>query len=251
MVLRALIFDVDGTLSETEELHRHAFNAAFESCRANLIWPDPKRSWHWDQATYQRLLRTTGGKERIAIYLRNDLEILPEGWTAEIAHLHQTKTQHYTEAVKSGGLVLRPGIAELIEEAHTAGLKLAIATTTSRPNVEALCRCCFGSSASELFDVIAAGDEVANKKPAPDVYNLALRLLELSPSAAIAIEDSENGLRSAKAAGLTCAVSPSIYTMHEHHDLADFRVNCFSEFHLRSLMAGMSASNDMPTLQDQ
>lgn len=246
MVLKALIFDVDGTLAETEELHRHAFNATFEDYGANRIWPDPARSWNWDQETYRRLLKTTGGKERIATYLRNDLNISPVEWSPKIAQLHGAKTQRYVEAVEAGGLVLRPGIGKLVEDARTAGLQLAIATTTSRANVDALCICCFGKSASELFDVIAAGDEVNKKKPAPDVYLLALERLGLSASEAMAIEDSENGLQSAKAAGLTCIVSPSVYTKCESHDLADIRIDSFSELQLSSLTREAGGTQDVP-----
>ncbi len=200
MPLEALIFDVDGTLAETEELHRRAFNETFAA---------EGLDWHWTQAEYRRLLQTTGGKERIARHMR-DLGLAPG--SIDIPALHRAKTDLYVRLMRAGGLDLREGIAALITEAKAAGLTVAIATTTSRPNVDALCEACFGAPAETLFSVIACGDEVAAKKPAPDVYDLALRRLGLPPEKALAFEDSTNGLRSAEAAGIVTVVTPSIYT---------------------------------------
>lgn len=106
-------------------------------------------------------------------------------------------------------------MAALVTDARAAGLKIAIATTTSRPNVEALCQCCWGSDGDAVFDVIAAGDEVPAKKPAPDVYLLALERLGIAPRDAVALEDSRNGVLSAQGAGLRVLVTPSFYTEHE------------------------------------
>jgi HAD superfamily hydrolase (TIGR01509 family) len=201
-MLEALIFDVDGTLAETEELHRRAFNDSF--AQSGL-------GWHWDQTDYHRLLKTTGGKERIARYLAE----IGTPVTLDIPALHRAKTARYTALMAQGTLQLCPGVAALINEARASGLKLAIATTTSRPNVEALCQACFGTPAQTIFSVIASGDEVAAKKPAPDIYTLALDRLGLSPDRAIALEDSANGLRAALAAGLSCLITPSAYTLDE------------------------------------
>lgn len=199
----ALVFDVDGTLAETEEVHRAAFNDAFRA--AGL-------PWRWGVEDYRRLLTTTGGKERIARHLR---EIGAEGAGIDIAALHADKTRRYGAMVAAGGLALRPGVARLIAAARAAGRPVAVATTTSRPNVEALARACFGQAAAEIFDVIAAGDEVAAKKPAPDVYLLALDRLGLAGGDCLAFEDSANGLAAARAAGLPCLVAPGLYTAHE------------------------------------
>ncbi|MBS8226395.1 HAD family hydrolase [Vannielia litorea] len=207
MSLAALIFDVDGTLAETEEAHREAFNDTF--AEAGL-------GWHWSRADYTRLLRTTGGKERMA---RHREEIGASGPTdAEIAALHKRKTARYGEILAAGGLALRPGVADLIETARASGLRLAVATTTNRPNVDALCAACWGRPAGEVFEVIAAGDEVAAKKPAPDVFLLALERLGLPASACLAFEDSRNGLASALAASLACVVTPSLYTARERFE---------------------------------
>ena len=200
---RALIFDVDGTLAETEELHRAAFNAAFTGAGLD---------WHWTQATYGRLLKVTGGKERIAAWCREiGLRLSPDA----IASLHADKTRRYGAMMAAGRIALRPGIDRIIGEARARGAALAVATTTSRDNVEALARAVWSCTGREMFDVIAAGDEVAAKKPAPDIYALALGRLGIAPSAAIAFEDSRNGLLAARAAGLFTVVTPSLYTAGE------------------------------------
>jgi HAD superfamily hydrolase (TIGR01509 family) len=198
MTLRALIFDVDGTLAETEEVHREAFNEAFAAAGLD---------WCWDQALYARLLAVTGGKERIAHY--QDVAAVQDPLPHErIAALHADKTARYAARVAEGGLALRPGVRRLLNEAQAAGLQLAIATTTSRANVDALLASC---APLPPFDVIAAGDEVPRKKPAPDIYELALARLGLPANACIAIEDTENGLRSAAGAGLACVMTVSVY----------------------------------------
>ncbi len=198
---RALIFDVDGTLAETEELHRRAFNETFAA--AGL-------GWHWSRADYARLLTTTGGKERIARHLAET-----GGGAVDIPALHRDKTARYAALMAAGGLALRPGVADLVARARDAGWRLAVATTTSRPNVDALTGATFGPAADRVFDVLACGDEVAAKKPAPDVYLLALERLGLPAAACLALEDSRNGLLSARAAGIGCIVSPSAYTAGE------------------------------------
>lgn len=210
MELKALIFDVDGTLAETEEAHRAAFNETFA---AHGI------AWHWSRDDYRLLLKTTGGKERMA---RHRAEVGFGPSDAEIAALHVEKTARYGEIIASGQVPLRPGVRALIEAARTAGLRLAVATTTNRPNVDALIAASFGAPAEAVFDVIAAGDEVKAKKPAPDVFTLALTRLGLPPEAALAFEDSRAGLASAQAAGLRVALTPSAYTEGDDFTTADW-----------------------------
>lgn len=210
-MISALIFDVDGTLAETEEAHREAFNRTFAANGLN---------WRWSRDDYRALLRTTGGKERMKAHIAANA--LPPLSDARIAELHAQKTKAYAELLAQGGLSLRPGVDDLIRRARHAGMKLAVATTTSPGNVEALCQCCWGRPAAELFDVIAAGDEVAAKKPAPDVFLLALDRLGLTAAEAIAFEDSLNGLRSARSAGLRVVVTPGLYTAHEDFTGADW-----------------------------
>lgn len=203
MSLKALIFDVDGTLAETEEAHRAAFNRTFEAHGLG---------WHWTMDDYRWLLRTTGGKERMRAWqqtLPADARRLSDD---EIAALHKEKTATYGDILGAGELKLRPGVAELVEAGRSAGLRLAVATTTNVPNVAALTRCCWNAEPDQVFDVIAAGDQVKAKKPAPDVFELALERLGLGPEVCVAFEDSLNGVHSAHGAGLSVVVTPSIYT---------------------------------------
>ncbi len=207
MELQALIFDVDGTLAETErDGHRPAFNAAF----AELGLP-----WHWDAARYAELLRVAGGRERIRHYARaNDAARAARGdFDALVAALHAAKTRHYLERVRD--LQLRPGVGALLKAARAAGLRLAIATTTTPDNVSALLRAQLGAEAPGWFEVIAAGDTFGAKKPAPDVYLHCLARLALPASACLAIEDSAIGLAAARAAGLATLVTPSAYCLAE------------------------------------
>lgn len=204
-MLKALIFDVDGTLAETEELHRVAFNQAFA---------DNDLPWHWDRCQYRELLKVSGGKERIRHFI--ETEQLPEKGRDDldefIAQLHRHKTSVYTQLVILGRAELRPGVKPLIEAARTKGVRLAIATTTSLPNVDALLNASFEDESDGLFEVICAGDSVPSKKPAPDIYLDALRLLDLPADMCLAIEDSRNGLLSAHQAGIPTVVTPGIYT---------------------------------------
>lgn len=200
---RAIIFDVDGTLSETEETHRRAFNRAFTGAGLD---------WHWDPALYRQLLEVTGGKERIRYYVESfgGTGIGPDELDAAIPALHAAKTRHYTEIVSGGDVSLRPGIRELLGDARSRGFRLAIATTTTPANVDALLSVTLGND--HYFEAICAGDSVANKKPAPDVYELALATLGLPARACVAIEDSRNGLLSSVAAGIATVVTPGLYT---------------------------------------
>ncbi len=199
--MKALIFDVDGTMAETEDLHRRAFNETFAANGLN---------WHWDVARYRALLDTTGGKERMRQFITG-FGGRPDLSDADIARLHAEKTRRYADLVAGGAVTLRPGVERLLSEARDAGIRLAIATTTSAPNVAALLDRTLGPARSGWFDVIVAGDEVPAKKPAPDIFLLALRRLGLAASECIAIEDSPNGLRSARGAGLSTVVTISAY----------------------------------------
>ena len=207
--LRALIFDVDGTLAETErDGHRVAFNRAFAELGLD---------WQWDEALYGRLLAVTGGKERMLHYWRG---VDPRGAQAPdavalIAELHRRKTRHYVDLVQSGAVALRPGVRRLLEQARDAGLRLAIATTTTPDNVDALLRATLGVGADEMFACVGAGDIVPRKKPDPGIYRWVLERLGLGPEACVAFEDSPAGLCAAHAAGLRTVVTPGVYTQRE------------------------------------
>jgi HAD superfamily hydrolase (TIGR01509 family) len=210
----ALVFDVDGTLADTEELHRQAFNEAFFACGVD---------WRWGPALYAELLQITGGKERMASYLsQKQISAAERGRLLRlIPQIHATKTRLYQELVALGHLHPRAGVRRLIMEGRSAGLKLAIASTTSPENVESLLTASFGGDATSWFDVIATGDVVPRKKPAPDIYNFALEQLGVAPQRAIAFEDSAIGVRSAKAAGLFTVATPSLWTIGQDFGAAD------------------------------
>lgn len=211
MPLEALIFDVDGTLAETEETHRQSFNEAFAAVGLN---------WTWDRDVYRDLLQVTGGKERLQHYI--DLWKPQDGGTAQarFADIYAEKSARYAALVGAGNVIPRPGIRRLIREARARGVRLAIATTSLPGSVDALLRDMFGDEGPSWFAVIGAGDVVAGKKPAPDVYRFVLDALGCDPENCVAIEDSENGVRAAREADLPVVAVPSHYLKGDDFSLA-------------------------------
>ncbi len=220
--LAAMIFDVDGTLADTERAHLLAFNQAFAS--AGL-------AWHWSVPLYKELLAVTGGKERIRHYIDH----LQPGFTfpdepdAFIAGLHAEKTRVYKDIAGRGQLPLRPGVERLLRNARQSGIRLAIATTTTPANVTALLQSTLGADAPGWFEVIGAGDVVPHKKPAPDIYLHVLERLGLSAAACIAFEDSAGGLHAARDAGLTTVVTVNDFTSDQNFDGAALVLSQFGE----------------------
>ncbi len=224
----ALIFDVDGTLAETEEVHRRAFNETFAYFGLD---------WNWSAQVYAELLLVTGGKERMRHFAALQGKRPPELSDERLAELHRYKTARYAELIAAGACTLRPGVIEFLNIALARGQRLAIATTTSRGNVDALLRATLSERGVNLFNPIVAGDEVADKKPAPDVYLKALDLLGLPGHQCLAIEDSRNGLMSASRAGIPVLITRSTYFKHEKFDEAFAVVDSFYGLAERGLPA--------------
>jgi beta-phosphoglucomutase-like phosphatase (HAD superfamily) len=209
--LQALIFDVDGTLADTELVHLQAFNHAFKEVGLD---------WTWDIPLYTQLLDISGGKERILHYwkqLNPDIKALdPNALSDRIGRIHELKTAAYENAVNSGAVSLRPGVLMLMDEALRAGLQLAIATTTSPVNIAALLRHAIGDDWRLNFTAIGDASTAPIKKPHPQVYLQMLDAMRLPASQCLAFEDSNNGLRAATAAGLATLITPNPFTAH--HD---------------------------------
>ncbi len=204
-MLAALLWDVDGTLAETErDGHRVAFNRAFV---------ERGLPWHWDIARYGRLLRVTGGRERLlaAMADETDAPVLPTEREALARELHQLKNRYYAQSVGEGAIQLRPGVRALMEEASARGVRQAIVTTTSRANVDALLARQFGPDGARCFDAMVCAEDVGAKKPDPEAYRRALDALRLPAVATLAIEDSWAGATAARAADVPVIVTRSVY----------------------------------------
>lgn len=236
MKLKCIIFDVDGTMADTErDGHRVAFNLAFK---------EKGLDWHWDEDLYGQLLAVTGGKERMKYYQNDFLKkekLSKEKLSNQLLNddaikiMHQCKTKHYVELLKSGKIPLRKGVKELIENAKQENITLAISTTTTPINVSTLLKATLGENSEKLFDVIAAGDVIRNKKPAPDIYYYALINLGLKAEECIAIEDSSAGLASAVAAGIKTIVTTNKYTQNQDFSQAEIVYPDFNEITTQSL----------------
>ncbi len=211
--MTALVFDCDGVLADTErDGHRPAFNRTFRELGVPIEWSEER---------YAEKLRIAGGKERMASELTpefvraNGLPADPGGQAAQLAAWHRRKTEIYTEMVASGALPPRPGITRIIGEAQDAGWQLGVASTSAEPSVRAILQQAAGPERADRFDLLLAGDVVASKKPAPDIYLLALERLGVSAAEVLVIEDSRNGLLAASGAGIRCVMTVNGYTEDE------------------------------------
>ncbi len=209
--LQAVIFDVDGTLAETErDGHRVAYNQAFA---------EQGIDWHWTIEEHRKLLGIAGGKERLRRYATNRTpdHAQQSGFDDWINRLYQRKSEIYASIVLAGKIPLRPGVRRLLEELRQGGVRLAVATTTDAANLNCLTMANLGCSAESLFEVIGAGDQVSHKKPAADIYEWVLEKLDLPAAACLAVEDARIGLDAARGAGI-----PTVVTVSDYSDDADF-----------------------------
>lgn len=225
MTLRALIFDVDGTLAETErDGHRVAFNHAFS---------DAGFDWYWSETFYSDLLGIGGGRERIVSFLKHyqtDISLHDAEETSKlIDELHQAKAKNFRNIVKAGKVKLRPGIKRIMHEARQQGLQLAVATNCSPVSLNAICESQFGTTAENCFDVIVTGDLLEHKKPDPQAYALALEKLDMKANECVAFEDSNIGLRSALSNGIATVVTVASYTEKEDFSGANLILSSLGE----------------------
>lgn len=213
--MKAVIFDVDGTLADSErDGHRVAFNLAFEE----LDLP-----YRWDVEPYGRLLAITGGRRRLDAYL--DYQGMGQDERADLVpRLHARKTELFQELVAEGKVEARAGATELVDDLEQAGIRLAVATTGSRAWVEPLLKRLFGP---DRFSPVITGDEAPERKPDPSAYLMALEQLGLPAPEALAIEDSVNGLRAAHDARLACVVVVNDYTADDDFGGAELVVDSF------------------------
>ena len=217
--LKAIIFDMDGTLADTEELHRRAFNLAFREYGCPL---------NWSRLEYKQLLSISGGRERIHHCLQQ-AGVDGAELQQTVDSVHQEKSTLYRQILVSGVIELRPGVRRLVQECRAAGLKLAIATSSSTDNVNTLLQRTFGSAGAELFPVVVTCDLVAEKKPSPAVYIRALADLGLKAEHCIAVEDTSNGNLAALAAGMPVVITTHPLTMDNDFTGASLVLNHLGE----------------------
>lgn len=212
--IKALIFDVDGTLVDTEELHRQAFNQVFL---------DFKLGWNWSPDLYAELLAYSGGADRIAAYVqRLDLSEAEAAYLQQIVPMvHREKTIIYTDLVSECALRPRPGVTRLIEEALRAEVEVGAVATSAFRDVRGLLSATLGADMAAHIEPVVCAEFVSHKKPAPDLYLLALNMLRLPAESCVAFEDSANGVAAAKAAALYTVATPSRWTRTQNFAAAD------------------------------
>jgi len=205
--MKALIFDCDGVLVDTErDGHRVAFNRAFAAAGIAA---------EWSVELYGELLKIAGGKERMTHYFNENG--WPQGQSAAtlIPDLHKSKTAIFTDLIAKGSLPLRPGISRIVDEAHAGGIRLGVCTTSDPKAIDGVLDL-FGAARKRWFEIVLAGDVVKKKKPDPEIYSLAKTKLGLEGRDCVVIEDSRNGLLASLGAGLPTLITTSTYTKDEN-----------------------------------
>lgn len=237
--LEAIIFDVDGTLADTEEVHRQAFNQAFKEFELD---------WDWTPSLYEELLAISGGRERITYYGADLLDEFRsrDKFTHYVRDIHLVKSRIYAEMLNDGEVPLRPGVERLLNEIRDSGLTLAIATSSTFTNLKTLLDRNLPEKWMSWFSAIATCDTVSDKKPSPAVYKSALSILKLKPSHAIAIEDTVNGCVAATSAGLATIITTHFFTRHHHFPNASLVVDSLGEDDRPfKLISGDSGDNEL------
>ena len=222
MKLNAILFDVGGTIAESEEIHRVSFNEAFKEFGLN---------WYWDEAIYRELVFIGGGKERIKHYItRAWPEMLKQkNLTKYIESVHRIKGQIYEELLNNTQYKTRPGIIRLLKELKNEKIRLAIVSDTTEENLINLFKKGLGINPIEWFEILAHGGCTIQKKPSPDIYLWTLERLKLPPESCLAIEDAPRGVDSAIDAGLKVLVTPSIYTLEEKFEKSSLLLSHLGE----------------------
>lgn len=225
---KALIFDCDGVLADTE---RDGHLVAF-----NQMWQENGVDWRWSVDQYAEKLKIGGGKERMFSLGQDDdfraVYDVPESqdeWWETVAGWHKRKSEIYKDLIASGALPGRPGVKRLAEEAYEQGWTLVVCSTSALPSVEAVLHHVMGEETAAKFAGVFAGDMVKAKKPAPDIYNLAVEQLDLDPSDCVVVEDSRNGLLAAAAAGMHTIVTFNQLTQDEDFGEADIVVSSLGD----------------------
>ena len=222
MLLSAVFFDVDGTIAETEELHRRSFNESFKEFNLD---------WFWDKPIYKELINIGGGKERIEHYMKRAWPEMLEykNLTKYIDSIHKVKNEIYEDYINESNLEFRSGVLRLIKELRKNKIRIALVSSSSEINVNNLLNKGLKIKPKDYFDIIAHGDRTKNKKPSPEIYEWTLEKLKLSSQSCIAIEDSPRGLESALAANIKVIVTPSDLTQDEKFEGADLIVSSLGE----------------------
>jgi len=218
--LKALIFDVDGTLADTEEIHRRAFNLAFAEFELD---------WDWTPSLYTELLAISGGRERMLMYAER-LGKRPKGdFKKLVATIHRVKTAHYAAMIEDGVVALRPGVRRLIEQCRDHSMPMAIATSSRYSNVDALLRRNLAPEWSAWFKAVGSCDNIDTKKPSPAVYDYVLHEMNLTGADCVAIEDTVNGNAAARAANLATIITTHYFTRQKSFPGASLVVNHLGE----------------------
>lgn len=222
MKLKGIIFDVDGTIADTEEIHRQAFNHTFKEFDLD---------WYWSVKDYRKLLSISGGKERFKKCLKEDHELNSkvENPGFFIKELHERKSEYYRSMLASDDLRLRPGIIRLIREAQKNNILLGIATSSSTANLATLLRKTLNVKPEDIFNAIVSSDNVTDKKPSPIAYQCVLAELGLTPDTCIAIEDTSNGNKAALSSGLHTVITTHAYTVNDDFAGASLVINNLGE----------------------